>query len=103
MEKLKNCYENENKFIYVVNEGENLKSIAEKFNTTESIILKENSINSELSGGEFLYIERGIEVIVVKPNDTLLSISKKYNVSEDEILRKNKVDYIFVGQKLLIK
>ena len=90
-------------FLYKVELGDSLKSIADKFNTTQRVLIVINGLEFEPKVGEFIIVEKlEGESHVVLPLETLDSIAQKYNVSVQEIIRKNKTDVIFVGQKIYI-
>lgn len=102
-EKLKNLSNFKSTIIYKTERGDNLCDIAEKFSTTEQILISDNALKEDPSCGELLYIEipHG-ERYIVKPEDTLESLSYKFGKSELEIANRNKVDDIYVGQTLYI-
>ena len=94
-----NCY---GEGVYVVESGDTLSSIAEKFSTTENLIAIENNINSEVNIGDKLYIKMHKTIYTVTPMDTLKSIATKFNVSEDRLLYENKISYVYVGERIVI-
>ena len=92
---------------YTVSKGDNLYSIAKKFNTSVDNLIKINNLKSNtLSIGQKLNVPSNIEqqVYVVKSGDSLYSIAKKFNTSVDNIKRKNslKSNMLSIGQKLVI-
>lgn len=92
---------------YTVSKGDNLYSIAKKFNTSVDNLIKINNLKSNtLSIGQKLNVPSNIEqqVYVVKSGDSLYSIAKKYNTSVDSIKNKNnlKSNMLSIGQKLII-
>ena len=105
----------ESLFIYTVQRGDSLYSIARRYETTVDAILKLNKLtNTNLSIGQKLRIpETGMEVIApptytlytVKKGDSLYSIAKKYNISVNELIVDNnlKSDNLSIGQTLKIK
>ena len=72
---------------YTVKSGDNLYSIARKFNTTVDAIKRKNNLTSNnLSVGQVLKIPvRETTIYTVKRGDTLYSIAREYNTSIDEI------------------
>jgi LysM repeat protein len=96
-------FENKNQFIYVVAEGETLKSICEKFYLSENIVICDNYLTSEICKGQHLFIRKSKCVHVVKVGETIGDICEKYGVLESEIMALNNVDYIYAGLKLTIK
>lgn len=94
---------------YVVQSGDNLYSIAQRYNTTTSAIMQFNNLKTNLlSIGQKLRIpvsDSGTEVTyVVKSGDNLYSIAQKFNTTVDEIKRKNnlKTNLLNIGQILTI-
>ena len=79
---------------YVVKKGDNLYSIARKYNTTVDNIKRDNNLKSnKLSIGQKLIIKPITNNITykVKKGDTLYSIASKYNVSVKDIMNLNKM------------
>lgn len=63
-------------FVYKTERGDDLLSIAEKFGTTERIIVADNLLTEEPRPGEILVVEKPEgRAYIVKPFDTLESIS----------------------------
>lgn len=107
---------------YTVKSGDNLYSIARKYNTTVDEIMKDNGLTSNLlSIGQVLkirttynesdmecfgtdYVDTSIKTYIVKKGDSLYSIAKKFNTSVDSIKRKNnlKTNVLQIGQNLII-
>lgn len=111
---------------YTVQNGDNLYSIATKFNTTVSQIKQDNNLSSNvLTIGQVLKIKVGEELIgieecfgegysnlekdyltyTVKKGDSLYSIASNYNTSVDQIMKLNNLNntLLDVGQVLKIK
>lgn len=91
--------------IYIVKKGDNLYSIARKYNVTIDEIKRINNLyNNNLSIGQQIKIPQNNNYYIVKNGDTLYSISRKYNVSVDNIKKTNKLlnNNIYIGQKILI-
>lgn len=95
---------------YIVKKGDNLYSIARKYNTTVDDLKKINNLSSNLlSIGQKLLI-KGIpstinnNTYIVKNGDTLYSIARIYNTSVDNIKKINNLNnnIINIGQKLVI-
>lgn len=101
---------------YTVKSGDNLYSIARKYNTTASAIMLLNNLpNSNLSIDQKLKIPDTSKATTpsipnnnitytVKSGDNLYSIARKYNTTVDAIKRKNnlKTNNLSIGQKLII-
>ena len=95
---------------YVVKSGDNLYSIARKFNTTVNDITRLNNLpGTSLSIGQTLIIPNNSgntssNTYVVKPGDNLYSIARKFNTSVNTIKNKNnlKSNLLSIGQTLII-
>lgn len=90
---------------YVVKKGDNLYSIANKYNTSVSNIIKINNLkNTNLSIGQKLIIPSNNTSLkyTVQKGDSLYSISKKFNTTVDNIISKNnlKSNILIIGQIL---
>ena len=103
--------------IYTVKSGDNLYSIAKKYNTNASAIMLLNNLpNNNLSIGQKLKIPKTITMTQTKPStpstntytvksgDNLYSIARKFNTTVDAIKRKNNLtsNNLSIGQKLII-
>lgn len=91
--------------IYIVKKGDNLYSIARKYNVTIDEIKRINNLyNNNLSIDQQIKIPQNNNYYIVKNGDTLYSISRKYNVSVDNIKKTNKLlnNNIYIGQKIFI-
>lgn len=96
---------------YIVKSGDNLYSIANRFNTSVTAIMNLNNLtNTNLSIGQQLKVPNSIEnntntqTYTVKSGDSLYSIARKFNTTVDNIKSKNnlKSSLLSVGQKLII-
>ena len=97
---------------YVVKSGDNLYSIARKYNTTVDELKRLNNLSSNvLSIGQVLKIPSSessntgtTNTYVVKSGDSLYSIARKYNTTVDEIKRLNNLtsNLLSIGQVLKI-
>lgn len=96
---------------YIVKYGDNLYSIARKYNTTVDKLKKYNNLTSNtLSIGQKLYIpatsisEDKNNYYIVKSKDNLYSIARKYNTSVDMLKKINNLtsNVLSIGQKLII-
>lgn len=97
--------ESENTINYTVKKGDNLYSIAKKYNTSVSAILELNNLsNANLSIGQILKIPSSSTTYIVKKGDSLYTIASKYNTSVDSIKRKNNLtsNTLQIGQQLII-
>lgn len=92
---------------YVVKKGDNLYSIAQKYNTTVNEIKSLNNLTSNLlSVGQTLKIPQtsGTLTYTVQSGDNLYAIARRYNTTVDEIKKKNNLvsNNLSIGQILVI-
>ena len=102
---------------YVVQKGDTLYSIAQKYSTTPSAIINKNNLSSDyLTVGQVLTIPNDVEstgndedviddnLYVVQRGDSLFSIASKYGVNVNDIIMENNLnsDVITIGQVLTI-
>lgn len=97
----------EEEFInYKVASGDNLYSIARKYDTTVNEIKALNNLTSNLLNvGQILRIPKTMTgTYIVKSGDNLYSIARKYNTTVDDIKRKNNLtsNLLNIGQVLII-
>ena len=100
------------KNVYIVKAGDNLYSIANKYNITVNELKKANNLeNNNLSVGQELIIpdysnndpiEKPINEItyIVQKGDSLWSIAKKYDINVNDL--KSSSNLLNIGQTLLI-
>lgn len=91
--------------IYVVKPGDNLYSIARKYNTTVSELKRLNNLTSNnLSVGQELKIPNEGRIYVVKRGDSLYSIANMFNTTVSAIKSKNNLttNNLSIGQELII-
>ncbi|MBE6157542.1 MAG: LysM peptidoglycan-binding domain-containing protein [Firmicutes bacterium] len=103
---------------YVVQRGDNLYSIATKFNTTVSEIKRLNNLTSDtLTIGQLLVIREdndntdtnpdipiNTSIYTVQRGDTLYGIATKYNLTVDQLKELNNLtsNNLSVGQQLIV-
>lgn len=92
---------------YTVKKGDNLYSIAKKYNITPKELMEVNNlVSTNLSVGQVLTIPSNntITTYIVKSGDNLYSIARKFNTTVDIIKRKNNLqsNNLSIGQKLII-
>lgn len=101
--------QNENTEIYTVQTGDTLSDIAQRFNTTVSIIANDNNIQNInlIYPGQKLQIRSncnydcGHRLYTVRKGDTLWSIARRYHTSIANIVRLNHIKnprLIYPGQ-----
>ena len=91
--------------IYVVKPGDNLYSIARKYDTTVSELKRLNNLTSNnLSVGQELKIPNERRIYVVKRGDSLYSIANMFNTTVSAIKSKNNLttNDLSIGQELII-
>ena len=92
---------------YVVKNGDNLYSIARKYNTTVDEIKRLNNLSSNvLSIGQVLKIpsDSSTNTYVVKSGDNLYSIARKYQITVNELKKLNNLNsnLLSIGQVLKV-
>ena len=95
---------------YIVKKGDNLYSIANRYNTSVTAIMNLNGLtNANLSVGQQLKIPSTTsgqtgQTYIVQKGDSLYAIAKKFNTTVDSIKTKNnlKSNSLSIGQKLII-
>lgn len=96
---------------YLIKHGDDLSSIAKKFNTKESIILELNNIPFPdlLREGKEIIVpinkEKYFEYYTIKKGDSLYAIAREYNINPDLLALLNGLDsndYIYPNQEILI-
>ena len=107
-----NSNEGFNFFTYTVKSGDNLYSIAKRYDTTIDEIKKLNNLNSNLLNvGQVLKIAVAVnlpssdyDTYIVKSGDTLYSIAKKFGMTVAEIKKINNLvnDNLSIGQVLRV-
>ena len=95
---------------YVVQPGDTLSEIAQRFGTSVDALVRANGIDDPdlILAGQILCVPpRGeqqvlpTEPYIVQPGDTLSSIAEDFHLSVDDLVRFNRIrnpDLIFVGQ-----
>ena len=102
-EILKNLANVKNMFLYFVEKGDDLKSIADRFNTTQSVLIAINNLDGEVKYGQYILIEKlDGEEYVVMPGDTFEQIAHNDIELAKKLKSKNKTDCLYVGQKIYI-
>ncbi|GBF34072.1 spore cortex-lytic enzyme SleB [Desulfocucumis palustris] len=89
---------------HVVEPGETLYTIGQKYGVTYQRIKESNGLKSDsIYPGQRLNIENGLKYTVV-PGDSLYNISKKFGVTVNKLMQDNglKNSYIYPGQVLAI-
>jgi LysM repeat protein len=96
---------------YKIKDGEDLKKIAEKFNTTVEVLKDINNLyyaDSLREGTDIIVpknAEQYFDFYTIENGDNLYNIAKKYNINPDLLASMNginKEDYIYPKQEILI-
>lgn len=95
--------------IYVVEAGDTMESIADKFRVSMTRLILENGITNpnDLVIGQTIVIAYPKETYMVKEGDTLSEIAISHGVSIMQLLRNNPFlldrDYIYPGEEIIIR
>lgn len=95
--------------LYRIVRGDTYKSIAKKFNMTESELKSINSYKEDekLLIGVSVFVKplKNSNFHIVRPKETLYSISKKHNITVEKLKRLNglKSNIIRIGMRLKIR
>ena len=95
--------------IYTIKKGDNLYSIARRFNISLNDLINFNEMSSTLlTIGDELLIptnNNNLDITyIVKPGDTLYNIAKRYNISINMLRDRNNLEnnILQIGQELII-
>ena len=90
---------------YVVQPGDSVASIANKFGVTSDSILWSNNLEGSVMAGQKLVIPpvNGI-VYTVKSGDTPASLAQKFQANEDQIIAYNDAELsgLYTGEQIII-
>jgi len=90
---------------YIVQKGDTLWNIANKYKTTVSKLKDINNLSSNLIFvGQKLLIPSNVKEYIIQKGDTLYAISRKFNTTVSDLINLNnlKTTTLQIGQKLLI-
>ncbi len=94
--------------IYVVQDGDTITTIANKFGVSEARIIQENGIQNagDLVIGQTIVITDPQEIYIVQEGDTLSEIASKHEIPIMQLYRNNPFlwerEYIYPGEELII-
>lgn len=94
--------------IYVVQSGDNIYSIADKYGVTVAKLIQDNGLENPYSlvPGQTIVITYPNQTHTVKEGDTLTSIANTYEVTIMQLLRNNPFlsdrEYIYPGEEIVI-
>lgn len=95
--------------IYVVQDGDTIKSIANKYQVSETSLIRGNGIvyPNNLVVGQTIVIAYPEETYTVKDGDTIDGIASEYSIPIMQLYRNNPFlwdrEYIYPGEALIIK
>ncbi|MDF2513971.1 MAG: Peptidoglycan-binding lysin domain protein [Herbinix sp.] len=95
--------------IYVVQPGDTIFTVADKFNVPYERLVRDNNISSEylINVGQILIITKPEQTYIVQNGDTLQSIAAAYEVTLLQLLQNNPNlfdrNYLSVGEELIIR
>lgn len=95
--------------IYVVQTGDTITSIANKFGVSEKRLIQDNGIinPTDLVIGQTIVVTYPQEVYTVKEGDTLSNIAKDHGIPIMQLYRNNPYlwerQYIYPGEELIIR
>ena len=96
---------------YLVKDGENIKTLASKFNISAQDLMRLNNLyfDSELRAGMEIIVPKNedkyFNTYIIESGDSLYKIAEKYNINPTLLASLNGLemeDYIYPGQEILI-
>jgi len=92
---------------YLVQQGDTVYSIAERFNTTMGMVLEANQATdpTQIRPGQEIVVPclpDGFVVYSLQPMDTLELVAERFGVSKQSILRQNRIGGVYPGMQLII-
>lgn len=96
---------------YIVQSGDSLYGLAQRFNTTVKALAEANNVSEDdqLYIGQSIFVPSGksvyVEIYEIQPGDTLFGISKRFNTSVGIVQGLNNIAdgrRIFAGQALIV-
>jgi LysM repeat protein len=91
---------------YTIEKGDNLYSIARRYNINPDLLAILNGLNSEdyiYPNQEILIPKGNYSYYVTKDGDTLDTVSQKFNVTLRELIDNNETIYLLDGQLIVKK
>lgn len=89
---------------YVVQKGDNLYSLAQKYNVSLNDLLNINGLDKDnyiYPGQEILVPKSNVDVIITRGDETLVSASERLGLKSDDLLRQNESIYLMPEQLLI--
>ena len=91
---------------YIVKAGDNLYSIADKYNISLADLLDINGLDKDnyiYPGQEILVPKSNVKIIITKNNETLRSASDRLGLDDSELLIQNESIYLLPEQLLVYR
>jgi LysM repeat protein len=91
---------------YTIEKGDNLYSIAKRYNINPDLLAILNGLNSDdyiYPNQQILIPKSNYSYYVTKDGDTLDIVSKRFNISPKELIDNNDIIYLLEGQLLVKK
>lgn len=92
--------------LYVVQPGDTMYGIAQKYGVRESDLLKLNGLKPNeyiYPNEEILVPRKGVEFYITEEGDTMASAASKLQVTPGQILLQNETVYLLPEQLLVVK
>ena len=89
---------------YLIEKGDNLYSIARRYNINPSLLAALNGLNMDdyiYPNEQILIPKAGYSYYITAPGDTLELVAKEFGVPKDKLLNENKTVYLMEGQLLV--
>jgi LysM repeat protein len=91
---------------YVIQTGDNLYKIAQKFNMNPKLVAELNGLKLEdyiYSNQTIIIPKKGVQYYITKEDDTLKTVSNVFGTSEVNIINQNQSIYLLPGQMIFYK
>lgn len=91
---------------YVIEQGDNLYSIARKYNINPELLASMNGLNMDeyiYPNQEILIPKSGYSYYITKEGDTLDTVADIFKENRKEVLENNPIIYLLAGQIMIKK
>ncbi len=82
--------------------GDTLFSVSRALKVPLTTLINQNSLTTEISVGDLLYVETDGEPYIVQPFDTFSVIANKFATTERKLRADNCVEFVFYGLSLKV-
>ena len=89
---------------YLIEKGDNLYSIARRYNINPSLLAALNGLNMDdyiYPNEQILIPKAGYSYYISAPGDTLDIVAEEFGVPKDKLMQENKTIYLMEGQLLV--